>query len=413
MATVLPRVLSKHPLSMPMALIALGYIAVKLPLGLEVPNIARSSELIERTTEIGVIVSLMGAGLKIDRVPGLKSWNTTWRLLTITMLLTISLTAVAAWGIGGFLPATALLLAAVLAPTDPVLASDVQVGSPMQGSLGEDVERVEGDPPDEDEIRFALTSEAGLNDGLAFPFTNMAIMAAAVGMNPSRWISEWLLLDVIYKIFIGILCGIFLGKLLARFILTVPAKTMLSKSMLGLGALAATFIIYGSTQAVGGYGFIATFVGAVTIRNADHSHEHHGFLYHFAEKAERLMTVGMLLAFGGAIAIGLLSDLTWELATVGLLLVLVIRPSSGLIGMIGSKKANPQERFAIGFFGVRGIGSVYYLAYAVNRQQFVGTHALWTTVGFVILLSVFLHGLTSHYIISKIDRQRQMLKANG
>src|SRR5690606_26473825 len=131
---------------------------------------------------------LTGAGLKIDRRIGLKSWKTTWLLLAVTMPLTIIAVGLLGWWALGFAPATAMLFGAALAPTDPVLASDVQVGAPGSG--------------ENDEVRFALTSEAGLNDGLAFPFTNAAIaMAGAAGLG---WVGEWLLVDVVYKIASGV-----------------------------------------------------------------------------------------------------------------------------------------------------------------------------------------------------------------
>jgi len=122
----------------------------------------------ERLTEIVVIISLMGAGLKLDRPLSWRGWSSTWRLLVIAMPLTIAATAFLGVAGMGFSLAMALLLGASLAPTDPVLASDVQVGPPRTG--------------DGDEVRFGLTSEAGLNDAFAFPFVHFAILVAAGGL---------------------------------------------------------------------------------------------------------------------------------------------------------------------------------------------------------------------------------------
>lgn len=158
----LPLVLKDLPLSLPIFCIAFGAIFACLPLPYNaIINPLEYRHLTERLTEFVVLIALMGAGLKIDRVFSFKSWGLTWRLLGIALPLTIIGIAFAAYFLLGVSPAAALLLGAALAPTDPVLASDVEVGPPCSG--------------EEDEVRFALTSEAGLNDGLSFPFVNLAI----------------------------------------------------------------------------------------------------------------------------------------------------------------------------------------------------------------------------------------------
>lgn len=132
---VLPRVLSDKPLSPPMVLLGLGLVAFALPLGLEAPNPLEQGYITERLTELGVIVALMGAGLKLDRPPGRRAWRSAWLLLGITMPLTIAVAAVLGWWVLGFIPATAVLLGAVGAPTDPVLASERGSGRGAGGGL--------------------------------------------------------------------------------------------------------------------------------------------------------------------------------------------------------------------------------------------------------------------------------------
>ena len=163
----LPMLLRNAPLSLPIFCVLLGIGIFMVPGTGPDPDFLVQSSFVERITELVVIIALLGAGLKLDRPVGWKRWRTTWLLLGVTMPLSIlGIALLSMWILGLSLPA-AILLGAVLAPTDPVLAADIQVGPPRSGG--------------EDEVRFSLTSEAGLNDGLAFPFTNLAIAMAASG----------------------------------------------------------------------------------------------------------------------------------------------------------------------------------------------------------------------------------------
>jgi NhaP-type Na+/H+ or K+/H+ antiporter len=405
-SAVLPRLLSDKPLSPPMVLLGLGFAAFALPLGLESPHLLEHGKFTERLTELAVIVALMGAGLKLDRPPGWRTWMSTWRLLAITMPLTIAAAAVLGWWVAGFVPATAMLLGAVIAPTDPVLATEVQVGAPGEGY--EEREAGKHDPAGaEVEVRFSLTSEAGLNDGLAFPFTYAAIAMAIAGPAPGNWIGSWLLVDVAYKLVVAFVLGLALGRLMARTILSLPAKTELAKAITGMSALAATLIVYGVTEYAGGYGFIAVFVAACALRNYERDHEYHESLHVFTEQAEMLLTAGIVLALGGAIAGGLLAALTWPVVLVGVLLVFVVRPAAGAIGLLGFGGVTWHERAAISFFGIRGVGSLYYLSYAINEEHFPGKETLWALVAFVIVLSIIVHGIAGAPVMGVLDRRRE------
>ncbi|GAB3668987.1 cation:proton antiporter [Halopiger thermotolerans] len=382
----LPRLLDNRPVSFPIVYVAFGIVVFSLPLELPAPDPLVYGTATERLTEIGVIVALMGAGLKIDRPPGIKRWQTTWRLLGITMPLTIAAAAALGWWVVGLSIPTAMLLGAVVAPTDPVLAADVQVDPPQKG--------------ESDEVRFALTSEAGLNDGLAFPFTYLAIAMATAGVAPENWFLEWLAVEVGYKIVVGVAVGWLFGYALAKFVFQYPASTRLAKAMGGAEALAATLIAYGLTELVGGYGFIAVFVAAVAIRGFEREHEYHQQLHDFSEVVERLVVAVLLVLFGGAIATGLFALLTWRAALVAVALVLVVRPLAGVLGLVGY----PPERNAIAFFGIRGIGSFYYLAYAANNAGFDGLRAVWAIVGVAVLVSIVVHGITAASVMSELRR---------
>src|SRR5690606_31014641 len=154
-----------------------------------------------------------------------KGWSSTWRLLGITMILTIGLSVLIGWWIAAFVPATAMLLGAAIAPTDPVLAEDVEVGAPGEGIEDEKTaeqgltEKKEG----EDEVRFSLTSEGGLNDGLAFPFTHMAIAMVIAGAHPENWIEAWFLIHVLYELVVAIIIGLGLGYLLSVVLMAMPS----------------------------------------------------------------------------------------------------------------------------------------------------------------------------------------------
>jgi NhaP-type Na+/H+ or K+/H+ antiporter len=311
------------------------------------------------------------------------------------------------WGVLGALPATAVLLGAVIAPTDPVLASDVQATPPT-----EDVDE-EIDPTEQEgSIRFALTSEAGLNDGLAFPFTYLAIaMAAAAGTGSLGWLGDWLLIDVVYKIVVGALLGYVTGRVIAWLIFGSPATTELASVMKGAEALAATLLTYAITELVNGYGFLAVFVAALVLRHYEWEDDYYHHLHDFAISTGRLLMSAVLVLFGGAIVGGLLSPLTWLDVLVGLAIVLVVRPVAGLIGLIGLSESWP-ERLVISTFGIRGIGSFFYLAFALNEASFreiellLAAEKLWAIVGFVVLLSIVVHGSTANYVMDAIDRRR-------
>ncbi|GAA5037673.1 NhaP-type Na+/H+ or K+/H+ antiporter [Thermocatellispora tengchongensis] len=393
LAAVVPGLVHRRPFSLPLACLLGGMALYLLPLPLPEPDPVAQRALLEHVTEVCVVVSLMGAGLAINRPPGLHRWSSTWRLLGVTMPLTVVAVAAVAVTLLGWPLAAALLLGAVLAPTDPVLASDVQVGEP--------VDAVDAD----DEVRFCLTSEAGLNDGLAFPVVYAAIALAAAG--GTAWIGGWALVDVGYRIVAGVLAGVLVGALLGRMFFrarTWPLR--LAEHQDGFVALAATFLAYGAAELVQGYGFIAVFITACAIRNAERTHGYNGVLHGFIEQVERLLTAWLLLLLGGYVAAGGLAALTWRGALAGLLLLLVIRPLTGRLALLRGR-AEPRERAVAAFFGIRGIGSLYYLAFALGMADFgVPARELWAVVAFTVLVSVVLHGVTATPVMSRLDRLR-------
>ncbi len=387
----LPLALKRLPLSLPIVCIALGAAIFSLPQVTLKPLPAAYPEVAERFTEFVVIMALMGAGLKLDRIFDWRRWAVTWRLLAITMPLSIlAITMLGGWGLGLAWP-VALLLGASLAPTDPVLASDVQVGPPKTG--------------EEDEVRFGLTSEAGLNDGLAFPFVHLAIALSLVASTGQSWFIDWLTYRVLWEIIGGVVGGWLVGRLVGWLTFHIPAETKLARTGDGLIAIAATLVSYGLTEIIHCYGFIAVFVTALTLRHSHRDHQFQRDMHDVTEQIERLAMMVLLLLFGGALVSGLLAPLTWTEAGIALIILLIVRPLAGLIGLAGFK-ADKSEKLTLAFFGIRGVGSIYYLAYGLNHMGAADSDRLWAIVGFVILVSVLLHGLTVTPIMRRIDRQQ-------
>ncbi|WP_408958240.1 cation:proton antiporter [Natrinema sp. 74] len=412
---VLPRLLEHRPLSFPIIYVTLGFFLFASVPGAPALNPIENADLTERITELVVIVSLMGAGLKLDRRFTLQNWSATWRLLGIALPLTAGLTAILAWRVLGLLPATAILLGAVLAPTDPVLASGIDAGAPLT-ELEEEM-----DPRYQwGTVRFSLTSEAGFNDGLAFPLTNLAIAVAGATVAESGvWLLDWFLVDVLYKIGVGTGLGYIIGLAMARVLFRLPPSESVAdmmgrgeEVMAGVEALATTFIAYGITEQLAGYGFIAVFVAALTLRHFEWEHDYYVELHDFAVIVERLLMAAVLVLFGGAIAGGLLTPLTWVQGLLGIALIVVIRPIAGILSFVGTDASWP-ERAVIAFFGIRGIGSFYYLSHALAEAAFeevellIAAEELWAIIGFVVLLSIVVHGISSSPAMDILERWRE------
>ncbi len=386
----LPLALKRLPLSLPIVCIAIGAALFSIPSITFRPMPLALPDLTERFTEFVVIIALMGAGLKLDRSFDLRRWSVTWRLLAITMPLTIAAIAViGAWGLGlGWI--AALLLGASLAPTDPVLAADVQVGPPKSG--------------EEDEVRFGLTSEAGLNDGLAFPFVNLSIALALSSMTGEPWLKDWITHDILWEIGAGTLIGWIIGKAFGWLTFHVPAETRLAQTGDGLIAIAATFISYGVTEIFDCYGFLAVFVTALTLRRSHRDHDFNHQMHALTEQVERIAMMILLILFGGALIGGLLQPLGWRDWLAAAAIILLVRPVAGLIGLMGAR-GDAAEKVTLAFFGIRGVGSFYYLAYGLNHAPISNADRLWGIVGLVALLSILLHGLSVTPIMRALDRR--------
>jgi NhaP-type Na+/H+ or K+/H+ antiporter len=453
LAAVLPGLLERYAVSAAIVLLVVGLVIGLLPVprGLDLDPLSIGPQ-IERITELAVLVALMGVGLAIDRPLRLSDraswarWSPTWRLLAIGMPITIGGVALLGWGLG-LAPAAALLLGAVLAPTDPVLAGDVQVGGPRVGPAEP---KVEGDdesahgaerttdpehtthPADttvseeeaesvdeEDEVRFALTSEAGLNDGLAFPFVGAALLlAAGTATSLGSWVG-WLTWDLVGKIVIAVVIGALLGGVLGRVAFRSRQPTLrLAEQGEPLLAIAALVLAYGLVQVAHGYGFLGVFACGLTLRAAERGHEYHRSMHDVVQRLERLLTLIILLLLGMGVTNGLLRSLDWRGVLVALALVFLIRPAAGVVSLRLRPRSPDlpgglarKEALAAAFFGVRGVGSLYYLAYAAGQEYFPEERWLWSTVAFAIVLSVVVHGVLATPVMNYLERRRARANA--
>lgn len=394
-AALLPRLLRNLPVSMPAVVLGAGFVGFWLLPRLPDPDPVAQHDVALHLTEVCVVVSLMGAGLAINRPFSWRGWASTWRLLGVTMPLSMLAVGALGWWALGLGAASTVLLAAATAPTDPVLATEVQVSEP-----------VDEPDADDDEARFALTSEAGLNDGLAFPFTWAAVAISLSGVAPGGWLGQWVVLDVVWRLAVGVLVGLVIGTLLGRLFFSGFAERLrITARAEGFVALAATFLAYGAAELAEGYGFIAVFVCACAIRSAERAHGYHRVMHTFVEQIERLLTVTVVVLLGGAVARGLFADVGWVEVAVAAAILLVVRPLAGWFGLTPGR-TGPRERAVIAFFGVRGVGSLFYVAFAMENGEFPDGERLWSVLGLVVVGSILLHGAAATPVMAMLDRRR-------
>ncbi len=346
-----------------------------------------NAELLKRLTELVVIISVFGCGLKIARPLKLKAWDITLRLIGI--LMPISIFAIAAVGkfFLGMDWGGAILLGAILAPTDPVLASAIQLK----------------DTNDNDELRFGLTSEGGLNDALAFPFVYFGLFAIKDD-NWDNWIKDWVGVDLIWAIGSGIIMGFLVAKAIVWLDKKIKERHPVDNLMEDFIALSAIFLSYSLTEVVNGYGFLAVFVTGLTMQKSHYDPEKPLAQLEFIEQIEKLLEIGTILLLGTILLYQPMVNFAPQSILVILLLFFLIRPLGVFISTIGKRsiknpenqKVYPQKRWLFGWFGIRGVGSLYYLAYALGSglKGELAEQIAWITYSTVVV-SVLLHGVSA------------------
>lgn len=379
---------------------ALIYLLVGVllnPYGFNLIQLRPDAEFLEHLTEFVVIVSLFSCGLKMNRPLNLWAWNSTIRLIGLLMPISIfAIAAISHW-ILGMSWAAAILLGAILAPTDPVLASEVQLNH----------------PGDRDELRFGLTSEGGLNDALAFPFVYFGLYWLK-DSNLQNWFKSWVLVDLFW----AIAAGLVMGMIVARSIVWIDKRLRkfitVDYLMENFIALSIILITYSLTEVVNGYGFLAVFVAGIVTQRSYHDPEKQFSQLEFTETIERLLEIGTILLLGSLLRIEpILKFIPQALIITGALL-LVIRPLGAWISTIG-ESYSPIRRWLFGWFGIRGVGSLYYLFYALGEglKGDIGEQIAWITF-ITVVISVVVHGTSSTPLMNwyerKIEQRKQKMK---
>ena len=389
------RWVARMPLSFSVLYLAAGFLLGPVALGLFSPDLKAHAGVVTLLAEVAVLISLFAVGLRLRLPLTWKAWRTPVKLASVTMVLTIAGIGVVAHLLLGLPWPVALLLGAILAPTDPVLASDVQVQH----------------PEDRDALRVALTAEAGLNDGAAFPVVLLALVMLAETPDYVRWLT----LDVVWAVAGGIALGAFCGTLLAHGVdrLRRSGKSLEFEEFLAFGLIAIT---YGIALASHTYGFIAVFVAGISFARAEglrapdasrrdvpRSAETTSRLLAFTTQCERLAEVALVLLIGAALA-----AIEWDLRLLAFAIVVLVlvRPLATWL-TVRDPQLTPRRLWLLGWFGIRGIGSLFYLSYALKHHA--GTAAwLEPVIGatlVTIALSVAVHGISATPLMQPLRRR--------
>lgn len=377
--------ISRLPLSYALIYLIVGIILS--PYGFNLVQLRPSAEFLERLTEFVVIVSLFSCGLKMNRPLQVWAWSSAVRLIGFLMPITIFAIA----GLGHFVLnlnwGAAILLGAILAPTDPVLASEVQLAA----------------PDDRDELRFGLTSEGGLNDALAFPFVYFGLRWLKDN-NWQNWFREWVAVDVVWAIAAGLVMGVIVARAIVWLDKRLQKVVAVDTLMEDFVALSLILVTYSLTELVNGYGFLAVFIAGIVAQRSYRNPEKHFSQLEFTETIEKLMEVGTILLLGSLLRVEpILRFLPQSLLVAGLLFF-VIRPFGAWISTTG-ERYTPIRRWLFGWFGIRGVGSLYYLFYALGEglKDDLGEQLAWITFT-TIVLSVVLHGISSTPLMNWYER---------
>jgi sodium/hydrogen antiporter len=360
------------------------------PYGIGVIDLRPDAEFLERLTEIVVIVSLFACGIKMNRPLNFWAWHSTVRLIGLLMPLSIAGVALISHFGLGLNWGAAILLGAILAPTDPVLASEVQLNH----------------TDDRNELRFGLTSEGGLNDALAFPFVYFGLYWLTKDSQWQTWFKSWVGVDLLWAITAGIAGGIGVAWVINKLNQQLRRIGDIEAEFEDFIALATILLTYALTEVINGYGFLAVFVAGICVRRSRSldSETKHSQL-HFVGLIERLLEVGTILLLGALLRVEPILNYGWPTLVIGGSLIFLIRPVAAWISTIGDN-LRPATRLLFGWFGIRGVGSLYYLFYALSEDipEEIGAPLSWITVA-TVAFSVLVHGISTTPLMDWYDKR--------
>jgi sodium/hydrogen antiporter len=383
-------VVARMPASPALVYLVIGMAIGPWGLGWLRPDPDAHGVLIERATEIAVLVSLFATGSVVGTTLRGEHWRVPVRLATGAMVVTIMLVAAFAYWVLDLSFGAALVLAGALAPTDPVLAGDVQVA----------------DARDRDRLRFGLTGEAGLNDGAAFPFVLAGLMVLGVDEVASDGWTGWVI-DTCWDVGGGLAIGALLGYVAGRWVARrtrAGVESETSEAFLGLGIVAVS---YGLALLSGALGFLAVFAAAVALRWAagdprDADHASVTPLERFNGDLENLFEFAIVILCGALIAVVTVP----VVAAAGLAIVMfvVVRPISVFVALAGTGLER-EQRVLASWFGIRGVGSLYYVFFATTHGWRGGDadYVVGLVLG-VVGASIVLHGISVTPLMSAYEQ---------
>lgn len=380
------------PFSASLVYLAMGAVAalVLRKLGIDPLHLITGHDTVEVLTDVTIAVAVFATGLRLRRAPA-RRWRTLALLLVVTMPLTTA--AIALYGaVAMNLPlAAAIVLGAALAPTDPVLAGDVGLGPP-------------GDSERQPRARAALTAEAGANDGAAMPLLVLGLaLAEHGGRAGGGTLARWLALDLVYAVGIALAWGAAAGWALAAAFAAARRRDLLDEGFEAWAAVATALLLFAVAELVGGYGFLAAFAGGMAFRRHEYDSERNRAFHDGAGRAETVLELAVLLLLGSALTTGGLGKpglAGWLLAP---LLLLVIRPLTALLALVGSGMP-PRERLYVAWFGVKGVAAVNYAVVAAAGTALAQpdrSTVLWTTIACVIV-SIVAHGVSANAVTRRL-----------
>ncbi|HEX2232530.1 MAG TPA: cation:proton antiporter [Thermoleophilaceae bacterium] len=356
-------------------------------LGISAIDPLRDALVIEHVTELALIVAVFSTGLAVERRLSWEGWRSVAGLLGIVMPLSIATVAFFGVLVMDLSLGAAIILGAVLAPTDPVLAGDVGVSAP-------------GDTL-EDEPRFNLGTEAALNDGLATPFVLLGIFVAEEG--GTGWLSEWLAGDLIYGMLVGGALGAIAGRLIGGFAVRLRNARLLDERLDFYFAVPTVLVVYGAAQFIGAFGLLAAFCAGFAFRRYEFEHEYNRHVHDGAEVVEKFAELVVILLLGSMVTIAGLEApglSGWLLVPV---LLFVIRPAL-VMALFARSRMSVRERLFVSWFGVRGVAAIYYAMVVVGAGALGAGEeeiVLWTAI-VCVMVSILLHGMSAAPLIRRL-----------